>query len=407
MAARVLPRLAVAALLVLAGCRPGPDVAVQRRADIDALVTAVDTTHPEPFGFVNEASWRADVAAARERAGGMSSDEFLVTVARLANLGERSGHGGMVPAGQPGLRVWPVWLYAFADGWYVVAARDRSLVGSRVDAIGGRPIEEVAAALAPMVSRDNEHSLRARLPQYVVVPAFLRGSGLPDGPLTVVDSGGARRDVTPALVTPAEYEALAGLDEPQFPLPLPRPSYAPKTGPWWQVRRGDALVVGYERVIDETPDGRRLRNFADVVREEVAARRPRVVVVDMRRNPGGETSAAGPLLSLIRELVEEKHIPVRVLISRSTYSAAPVILAKLRSEVPVRFHGEPTGGGSTTYGNATPRTLPHSGIVVFVPGGVATGLPTPVATVEPDVRVDVTWRDFAAQRDAVLDAALR
>jgi hypothetical protein len=372
--------------------------------DLDALVAAVVAHHPDPFGYVDEATWRRSVDAARERVGELNADEYLVTVARLGNLGDRSGHGGVFPTDQPGLRMWPVWMYAFADGWHVVAADDRSLVGARVESIGGRPIEKVAADVAPMVPRDNEHSLRARLPQYLVVPAFLRGSGLRDGPLTIVDTAGKRRDVTPALVTAGEYARLAGLDVPQIPLTLPRPPYAPKDDLWWLHRSGDALVVGYERVQAEMPDGRRLRRFADVVREAVARQRPRVVVVDIRRNPGGETGSAGPLLSLIRELRTERHIDVRVLISRSTYSAAPVVFARLRGEV--RFYGEPTGGGSRTYGNTVSTALP-SGIAFHVPGGVSDDLPTPIPFIAPDVAVPVTWADWGAGRDAVLDAALR
>ncbi|HEV2890546.1 MAG TPA: hypothetical protein VGX28_09230 [Frankiaceae bacterium] len=402
-----MPRAcAVVVALSLVACAPqGPSVRERRAADLDALVTAVTTLHPDPFGARPEASWRADVADVRARAASMSADEFRFAVATLTNLGDRNGHGGVFPTDQPpGVGVWPLRLYAFADGWYVVDARDASLRGARLLAIGGTPVEDVAAALAPMVPRDNPHSLRARLASYVVVPAFLRGAGLRDGPLTVVDAGGVTRDVTPPLVTPGEYAALAGLDVPQIPLGLPRPAYAPADAPWWHVRRGDALVVGFERVVGETPEGRTLRRFADRVRADVAARRPRVVVVDVRRNPGGDDHTALPLVTLLREL-RSSGIAVRVLVSRATYSAAPLVLARLRGAV--RFYGEPTGGGSSAFGNPSSQALPHSGIVFHVAGAAADAEGPPFAAIEPDVPVGVTWRDWRNGVDAVLDAALR
>ncbi|HEX8001274.1 MAG TPA: hypothetical protein VF519_01110 [Mycobacteriales bacterium] len=398
-------RAALAALL-LAACSSGPPVAERRRADLDVLVESVTTLHPSPFSARPEGEWRAAVAAARARAGDVSDDEFRFLVGTLANLGDRNGHGGVFPTDQPAsVGMWPLRLYEFADGWHVVSAHDGALVGARVEAIGGRPVAEVAAALAPMVPRDNEHSLRARLATYLVVPAFLRGAGLAAGPLTVVDASGARRDVSPPTVAPAEYARLAGLDVPQIPLALPRPPYAPPDDWWWSVRRGDALVVGYERVLGEMPDGRQLRRFTDRLRADVAAHRTRVVVVDVRRNPGGETGSATFLVSLLRELRTERRIPVRVLVSRATYSAASLVFSRLRGEV--RFYGEATGGGSSTFGNPTSRTLPHSGIVVQIAGAGADGLATPIPAIEPDVPVAVTWRDWSRGVDAVLDAALR
>jgi len=80
-----------------------------------------------------------------------------------------------------------------------------------------------------------------------------------------------------------------------------------------------------------------------------------------------------------------------------------VVFAPLRDQV--RFYGEPTGGGSTTYANAVPVTL-SNGISVHVAGGTTEGLPEPIPFIAPDVAVPVTWADWSAGRDAVLDAAL-
>lgn len=404
-------RLAAALTMgLLAACSPGvsplPDAAAGRRADVDALVAFVETTHPEPFGTLSETQWRADVADVRARAGVMDADEWLVALARLANLGDRNGHGGVFPTDQR-LPMWPVRLYEFADGWHVVAARDASLAGARVEAIGGRPVPEVVAALAPAVPRDNAHSLRARVATYLVTPAFLRGVGR-YGPLTVTDASGRRRDVTPEERSAAEYAALAGLDVPQIPPALPRPPYAPPEEWFWLARRGGALVVGYERVASESQGGKRVQGLVADVEAALRARRPTAVVVDIRRNPGGDTGQAVPLLILLRDLARAGRVPVRVLVGRGTYSAASLTFLQLRRDAPaVRFYGEPSGGGSRTFGNPSSVTLPASGIVVQTGGAKAFGPGRDVTAIEPDVPVEVTWAAFRAGRDEVLAAALR
>jgi hypothetical protein len=398
--------LVVLLLAVSCGGAPARVPAADRGADLDALVRAVETRHPEPFRFVSEDRWRADVAALRARAAALSPDEFLVAVARLANLGRRNGHGGVFPTDQPDLPIWPVRLYEFAEGWHVVAARDASLVGARVTAVGGRPVADVAALLAPVVPYDNEHSRRARLATYLVTPAFLRGVGA-YGPLTVVRDG-VTRDVTPAEGPPAEYATLAGLDVPQIPPALPRPPFAPADDWFWLVRRGDALVVGYERVVQDMQDGKRVQWLVQEIENAVASAPPRVLVVDVRRNPGGENSRAMPLLIALRDLANAGRVKVRVLVSRATYSAASLMFSTLRrSAPPVTFYGEPTGGGTDTYGNPGAERLPASGIVVQVAGAPSSAPGREAEAIVPDVRVTVTAKAWFAGRDEVLAAALR
>lgn len=402
-------RLAVAALALVVGCSPGvspprPDPAVTRAADLDALVSFVETTHPEPFAHVGEPAWRANVASLRGRAGAMSAEEYLVALAEVAHLGDRNGHGGVFPADQPGLTMWPVRMYDFADGWHVVAARDTSLVGARVATIGGRPVEEVARLVAPIVPRDNPQSLRARLATYLMVPAFLRGLGV-YGPLGVVSASGVSREVTPEERPAAEYAALAGVDVPQIPPALPRPSFAPEDEWFWTARRGPALVVGYERVAAESQSGRRVQGLVADIEEQL--RTPTsVLVVDIRRNPGGDTGRAVPLTILLRDVARAGRVPVRVLVGRGTYSAASLVFLALRREAPsIRFYGEATGGGSRTYGNPSSTTLP-GGIVVQVPGARAFDQGRDIAALVPDVPVRETWAAYDAGRDPVLAAAL-
>ena len=404
----MIVRLLVTLLLALTACSSGPpepSVARLRLDDLDALVRAIETGHPEPFAGVDEARWRRTLAEVRPEAHAMTDDEYLFAIARLANLGARNGHGGVFPTEQPGLRMWPVRLYEFADGWHVVDARDRSLAGARVDTIGGRAVAEVARALAPAVPHDNPHSRRARVASYLVTPAFLRAVGA-YGPLRVEDAYGLRRDVLPEEVPAAEYALLAGLDVAQVPPALPRPDWAPKEPWFWLERRDGALVVGYERVAYEMQDGRRAQWLVAEVERALRARRPTALVVDARRNPGGDVGAFAPIRILLRD-VAKTGLPVRVLVGRATYSAAVVGLLELRRDAPrVRFYGEPTGGGSVAYGNPRAETLPGSRIVVHVAGGRVAAPGRPVAALEPDVTVGTTWAAWSAGRDEVLDIAL-
>ena len=61
-------------------------------------------------------------------------------------------HALPTDATHPGIL--PLQLYLFPDGLYVVGAMapHSSLIGSRVTAIGGNPVDEVVRAAAPLVA---------------------------------------------------------------------------------------------------------------------------------------------------------------------------------------------------------------------------------------------------------------
>jgi hypothetical protein len=338
----------------------------------------------------------------------MTEDEFLVAVARLAVLGDRNGHGGVFPTDQPRLSMWPLRLHEFADGWRVVDAADPTMVGSLLQAVGGRPIEQVTDAVEPIVPFDNEQTRRARLGSYLVVPAFLRGLGVyGDGSLTLVGPGGDRRTV-PVLdpVPVASFIELTGLSVPQIPLALPAVGAPPADPYFWSRRQGDALVVGFERVLARSPAGLGIEDFVGDLEVQLRQRRPAVLVVDARRNPGGENETGDPLMAFLREVAADGRTSVRVLIGRGTYSAAALLLAELDTQVPVTFVGEPTGGGSGTFGNPHAHRLRGAGVVVQIPGRWFSRLDDDVASIEPDRPVETTWSAFASGADPVLQAAL-
>src|SRR6185437_11831963 len=94
----------------------------------------------------------------------------------------RDGHTGIFPtdpANRRPLHLYPIRAYAFADGTFVVAqAGGRDLVGARLLAIGGVPLDRVEDAVRPLVPRDNDSTLRARLPTFFVTAEVLHGLGM-------------------------------------------------------------------------------------------------------------------------------------------------------------------------------------------------------------------------------------
>ena len=383
-------RWVVAALLaaLLPACSSGgddgPAVPAARAADLAALTEAL-AAHPEPPAVGTQ------LEELRRRAGEVDDDRWLVELMRLTAGRDRDGHTGVFPLAQPGLELWPLQLYDFADGWRVVAALPpyEELVGGRVDAVGDLPVEQAAQALADLVPRDNDQTVRARVAQLLVSPAVLRGAGLRPS-ITV-----AGTEVVPDAVPAADF---AEWSDAFYPLVVPRlpPVPDPALG---VARRGSTVVLTYAQVVAASGDTT-LRDLASAVRADGVRR----VVVDLRHNSGGENGSYPPLLEALKELPAGS---VRLLTSRTTFSAATNFVAEVLSSTDALVVGEPMGGAPNMWGDAREVALPGTGAVVHVAtrlwelGGVDLRSTVPV-----DVEVPVTWADWSAGRDRVLERAV-
>lgn len=346
------------------------------------LAEAVERLHPDPFRFVARERF---VAASRQA-------ESVVELMRvLTLLGERNGHTAIHPLDQHArpLHAFPIVLYEFEDGVFVVAAEAPELVGSEVVAVNGLPVDELNDALTPLVARDNEWTIRARRPVYGVCVEILRGLGIIDEPRLTVRLRGreARLDPVPA----AEYRARFGRGD-----HLPPAREDRRVEP---IDGGRALHVSYDVTRGETAA------FAATI--EAAAAQAECVVLDLRRNGGGNNQTYGPLLDALERLTARGN-RLAVLISRVTFSAAMQLVVDLEQRTPAVFAGEPTGGSPNQYGDAVPVELEAAGVTARVAtvSWTTAGVDDERVTREPDIFAPLTAGAFFAGEDPLLRAAL-
>ena len=394
---RVLPALAA---LLLAGCTAGSEAAAPtpQQREIMHLVDELVRLHPDVDHQVPLARLRADAAALAVRAPSLSRDELLVGLMRLTVLGERDGHGGIFlheDAHPRPFHFYPLRVYDFADGVHVVQdVHGGAHVGKRVAAIDGVPLEEVVARVRPLIPRDNDSTIRLRLPEYLVCAEVLRGVGVVRGPATYGFADGSEVTLEPQV---------GGLGSAFTPLPLPGDPllYRAENEPFFfaGLERGRSLYFGYRHVTHVPP------SVLDRIRR--AAKRPgfRRLILDVRRNGGGNNGTYGPLLELLNE--RRLRGKVVVLTGRMTFSAAGNFAADVDSETKARLVGEPTGGSPNQWGDRIPIELPVAGVTAYVATiyHEVERFETALA-VEPDGLVDPTMADVLAGRDPVLRRAL-
>jgi hypothetical protein len=376
------------------------------RGDGSLLMAAIEAHHPDPFRYVSPDTLRAAATRVDALDTGKRSVLTVELMRFLALLGARNGHTAIHPFGDhpAGYFAYPLGLYEFEDGVFVIAAERDDLVGAELVAVDGTPIDEVLGAVTPLIAHDNEWTIRARRPTFVVQASVLGGLGLVDGDKSATfrlrSRDGAVADVALGAIATSDHRAR-----------LSAGSVAQRSGPaysrrsrephWAEVAaNGRAVHVGYN-VTRGPIDG-----FARDVETLAAPARVGVVILDLRHNGGGDNRTYGPLLNLLERLGNDMRLAV--LTSRTTFSAAMQFVVDLERNTPAVFVGEPTGGSPNQYGDATAIALPSSRLTAFVAtiAWMTAGESDDRLTREPDIHVANEAMAFFAGDDPTLDIAV-
>ena len=343
--------------------------------------------HPDPFRSVTREAFEQAADAADSIPGLM----------RLgAALGPRNGHTGIHPLDPhpTPLHFFPLRLYEFEDGFFVVSAADSGLVGAEVLEIGGVAIDSLAEQVEPLVPRDNEWTVRARRPSYLVAAEIVQG------PFALRPRSGNPVEVALEPLPAAEYATAVDADRRLPRLPGVRYLARRDERSWVESLGGGRILVGYNLTRGETDS--LAREIAELARAEA----PRSVVLDLRHNGGGNNTTYGPLLAELERRAETAQL--LVLTSRITFSAAMQLVVDLEQRTNAVFVGEPTGGSPNQFGDAVAVELPESGLLAKVAtvSWETAGSDDARLTRAPDLEVPLRSDDFFAGRDPVLDAAL-
>ena len=382
-------------------------------ADLDRLLVQLEAIHPEPFHGIARAEFVAALAALRDRLPGLAPEQAVVELMRLTALLSRHGRDGhefALPQLAIEPPVLPLRLWRFPSGWMITdaAAPHADLAGTLLVAINGHPIDEVVAAVEPLVPRDGPATVPGFTPYILLRGVVLRGLGI-IGPgdqveLTVADRGG-ERPARVSLMPIASYIDWAGdLGMASLPARGGLRFTAQRGAFWWEELPGGVVYVRYAQVQQAAAD--ELAAMA----ERARAPEVRRVILDLRSNPGGDNHNNAALMRVLVDPTIDAPGRLTVLTDRLTFSAASNLATQLEQSTSARFVGEPMGGGLNFWGDARFVQLPHWPIPMQV--GVSSRYwqlsspDDPRLSIEPDIAVELSADDWAAGRDAVLEAAI-
>ncbi len=380
------------------------------------------------------------IARLQAEADELTRDQFTLRVSEIVALADNA-HSHTGTAFQKNTRRVPVRAYWFPDGLHVLRAipDHADLLGARVDAIDGIPLEEVYQRIRRYNGGTDIWRRQALTPVFES-PGLLHAAGVTRDPVALTYSG--------VLADGAPFERrLEGEERGQAAwisstARLIYPTAADNSMPSLFVRGAVEMPVSFSHpsellFIEPLPlgglfigmghggdtDDMPMAEFLNQARARIGADRPSYAVIDLRTNSGGDFTSTYAFARELPTLVER----VYVLTSGWTLSAAMHMAAALKQAAPERVTlvGEPVGDRLQFWSEGGAFVLPNTPMIVSYTAGrhdftgrcrdmetcfwlsaVGGDYFVSVPDLDPDIEAPLTFAAYRARRDPAMEAVL-
>jgi hypothetical protein len=377
------------------------------RGDLKYLFVELPKRHKNLFFKITRQQFDREIAGIIELVPKLSDSEIKLALRRLTAM-----------IGDPHTRIsynvektYPVTLYQFSDGVFVVAATEeyKSALGAKLIKIGETDIERAIEAVRQFVTFENEWRFKQQFPDYLTDPENLYLLKiLPsanEGDFTFDDRNGNQFVVRLQPVSTKEgIKFITPFDSPPGKTPLYLRN--PERYYWYEyLPDSKTLYLNYRRCANMPSQP--FNRFAAAVSNFMDKNPVERMMIDLRLNGGGNSIIFEPLIkALSRRRDVNQRGKLFVLMGRSTFSSACLNALELKRETKAILVGEPTGQRPNFYGEVETMTLPHSKLRVHYSTRYFKTRDGDPPALAPDIQVEPSSSDYMSGRDPVLERAL-
>jgi hypothetical protein len=375
--------------------------AAQWRDDLAALSRGLLAQHPDPFRFINSATFVDEVTHLDRALAHMSGDEAYFGFDQIANSVGDAHTYVMLPPDDANL---PIDIQRFGSEYRVIDASTANVaaVGARVLAIDGVQLGTVRSRLLTITPAPETMLLReSRVEGFMTVGMLLRGAGITKtrsvATYTLQRDGARPFTLAIEAIAPGSHVRYVYAWR-RTPLRASRPN----EGLWYVYLPASRTVYCRFSSYDH------LARNALALLTFVRLKQPAKLVVDMRENGGGDfTDGLNDLIFPIAALPQINRTGrLFVLVDRNTFSAAMANAAQFREYTHALLIGETIGERPNSYQEPREFLLPNSGLVVRYSTTFYAFVHSGANQIVPDKIVVPTWAQLIAGEDPALRWAL-
>lgn len=382
------------------------------REDLAVFAGELEQGHRDLFFQLPRSEFAAMIRDLSDRAPELSAAEFdLELRAILAAVGD--AHTIMSYPFDP---LFPVAFYQFQEGIYCMGAVPEyaEALSAQLVAVDGASLERVSAMAREITPHDNDSQIAMMVPMYLMMPEILHGTGLIQSArraeFTFRDEQGTTFTVPVAAASRQRAGDIVSLKDRLREIGAPQPlSRRNNDRAYWHTFDSDRALMYVQYNVCRDDPQRPMDAFAATVLDRIDTSDPEHVVVDLRRNSGGDSRVLQPLIDgLVTRHRRGAAYELSVIIGRDTFSSAVLNAIALKQEAGAIFVGEPSGGRPNHYGEVRTFELPNLGRTVqystkyFTHYDPADGSDPPALM--PDRMAPPSFPAYVQGRDPALEA---
>ncbi len=263
----------------------------------------------------------------------------------------------------------PVNLYVFQDGIFIRRAAEPygKYAGMKVLKIGTFTIDTVVKKLQSLIHGENASAVNDIMDDRLIIPELMQYIGAipsPDVvPYLLEDSQKKQHTVLLKPISSTDNLTWVSAINTTNPMPLYQQN---RDKNYWYTYI-DSLQLFYFH-FSEVHDMEDIsfEKFVEKMFQKIDALPIRKMVIDIRRNNGGDNTLNKPLIhALIRSDKVNQKGKLFVIIGRNTFSAAVNLASDLENHTKAIFVGEPTAAGPNHFGETNVFHLPISKLMVL------------------------------------------
>lgn len=309
----------------------------------------------------------------------------------------------------------PLTLYVFPEGLYIFDAEKgyEDLIGARITHFDKTSVEQALKAVEYVIPRENDMEILWRAPDFLRIVQLLHVLKITEKPdrvnLTIIDREGKTRTVSPEPIAIKRRPKLTapsfvGIAAPPLYLSKPEDEY------WFEHLPDDKTVYFQFNQVANKESGESMNQFSRRLREFLTKNSVENLIVDVRRNNGGQTLFYPEMLRTLLDFDINHPGRLFVIIGRNTFSATGNFITDLSRLSNAVFVGEPSGSKPLMVGgDEASFVLPYSGALGSLSSSswVLTNPRDTRLWITPQIPVQLTAKDYFANRDTVMETLLQ
>jgi hypothetical protein len=310
----------------------------------------------------------------------------------------------------------PIQFYLFSDGTYIIDADEpyKNLIGCKVLSIHGVAIDRLLSDMNSYVHQDNEYTVKWFAPSILRFRGIYELYGLAPGsaeiPMDLIDQKKNKITRKITFIPSNNFHGIPKL----FPSRLADASSVPlylsnvESNFWYTHLPGNKKIYLQFNQVEDT-EKESLGSFGKRMDSVLQMEKPKLLVIDVRHNNGGNLDLLTPLIDGIKHFEHENPASkIIVITGRNTFSAAQVFISLLNKDTHALFAGEPSSSSPNFVGEGNYITLPWSGAMGSISNRYHESIPGDTRKwIAPDFPVSISSQAYFKNQDPVMEFILQ